>query len=171
MLTIYTNELQDSDRLDKGGMQAMRGFSLVEMTIALLVLTFGLLSAGQLLFVAASSDTLARSKGTAALAAQNLLESLSDLYRQDPSAADIAWGSHGPSQTKIVNPADGGVLNRYSLEWSVNPVPDPREGKHLEARLVTVTVVPVLPEGAPNSKPGLNKALNVSTVLSLAARW
>jgi prepilin-type N-terminal cleavage/methylation domain-containing protein len=41
------------------GWWPMRGFSLIEMMIALVVLTFGLLSTGQMLFIAASSGSLA----------------------------------------------------------------------------------------------------------------
>jgi sulfite exporter TauE/SafE len=39
----------------------MQGFSLIETTGALAVFAFGLLTAGRLLFVAASSDALAHS--------------------------------------------------------------------------------------------------------------
>ena len=73
-----------------------QGFSLIEMMLALIILTFGLLTAGQLLYVAAGSSSLARSKGTAALAAQSLLESLASLYSQNPLAADLALGSAWP---------------------------------------------------------------------------
>ncbi len=144
----------------------MRGFGLVEMMIALLVLIFGLLSAGHVLFVAASSGSLARSKGTAAIAAQSMLESLTGLYRQRPSTADLSLGSHGPRETEVVNPGDGSTLNRYSITWNVRSVPDPRPTRRLDARLVMVTVTPALPGGIPNSKPGLNKILSVSTILS-----
>ena len=148
----------------------MRGFSLLEVMIALLVLTAGLLSAGQALFVAASSGSLARSKGAAAIAAQDMLESLSASYQQDPSNADLALGGHGPRQTQVTNPVDNSVLNRYSITWEVRPVPDPRAGKTLDAKLLTVTVAPALPGGEMNSKPWMNKILNVSTILSMRMR-
>jgi len=148
----------------------MRGFSLLEVMIALLVLTAGLLSAGQILFVAASSNSLARSKGAAAIVAQDILESLATDYQHDFSAADLVPGNHGPRLAQVKDPVDGRVLNCYSILWNVFPVPDPRPGKTLDAKLVTVTIAPALPNGEMNSKPGMNKILNVSTILSRRTR-
>lgn len=148
----------------------MRGFSLVEMMVALLVLSTGLLAVGQMLFVAAASGSLSRSKASAVVAAQDRLESLASLYRQDPSSADLAPGSHGPQQIEITNPGDGTALNRYSVQWNVEPVPDPRPGKSLGAKLVRVTIAPVSAGGDPNSQPGMNKIVNVSTILGSRAR-
>ena len=143
----------------------MRGFTLIEMMIALVVLTFGLLAAGQMLFIATSSGSLARSKGTAVIIAQHKLESLASLYQQDPSTADLTFGDHGPEQTEIINQANGTILNRNNIRWNVSSVPDPR-GVLPDSRLVTVTVAPALPGGAENSKAGLNKILNVTTIFS-----
>jgi prepilin-type N-terminal cleavage/methylation domain-containing protein len=140
------------------------GFSLIEMMVALVILTFGLLAVGPLLYTASSADSLARSKGTASIAAQNKLESLADLYRQNPSADELTLGSHGPEQTQIVNPIDGTVLNRYSVDWNVSHVPDPRPGKVVNARLVSVRITPIHLQGGKNSRPALNKILNVSTI-------
>lgn len=148
----------------------MRGFSLLEVLIALAVLTAALLAAGHMFFVTAASGSLARSKGTASLAAQDLLESLSASYRQNPVSADLDWGEHGPRQTLIANPEDGSILNRFSISWQVHPVPDPRPGKALDAKLVTATVSPALADGTTNSKPGMNKILSISTILSLRAQ-
>ncbi len=75
-----------------------QGFTLIEMMLALIILTFGLLTAGQLLYVAASSSSLARSKGTAAIAAQSLLESLASLYSQNPLAADLPSAPMAPGK-------------------------------------------------------------------------
>jgi prepilin-type N-terminal cleavage/methylation domain-containing protein len=147
-----------------------QGFSLVEMMLALFILTFGLLATGQLLYVAASSSSLARSKGTAVLAAQSVLESLDALYRQDPSAADLVPGDHGPRQTVVTNPVDGTVLNSYAVNWAVEIVSDPRPGKVLSARLVRATVTPVQIGGAPNARNGFNKILNVTTIFNPNAR-
>ncbi len=148
-------------------MRPAAGFSLLEIMMAVLLLTASLLATGHVFFVMAASESLARSKGTAALAAQNLLESLSSSYQQNPLLADLDWGGHGPKLEVVVNPVDGSVLNRYSIAWEVHPVPDPRAGKALDAKLVTVRVNPVLAGGALNSKPGMNKILNVSTILGL----
>jgi prepilin-type N-terminal cleavage/methylation domain-containing protein len=145
----------------------MRGFSLVETMIALVVLAFGLLAAGQLLLVTGSSASLARSKGTAAIAAQSKLESLTALCRRNPFSADLAVGNHGPEESVVVNPSDESVLNNYRVEWDVSSVPDPRPGKVLDAIRVTVRVTPSLPGGKENFRPGMNKILTVGTILGL----
>jgi prepilin-type N-terminal cleavage/methylation domain-containing protein len=147
-----------------------QGFSLVEIMIALCIMSFGLLAAGQLLYVAAGSTSLARSKSTAALAAQNVMESLEALYRQNPSATDIAIGRHGPRNIEVANPTDGTVLNRFHVSWVVENVPDLRPGKVLNARLVRAMVTPVQSAGSENNQPGLNKTLNVSTLFSQKIR-
>jgi prepilin-type N-terminal cleavage/methylation domain-containing protein len=148
----------------------MRGFSLIEMMIALVVAAFGLLTAGQMLFTAASSSSLARSKGAAAIVAQDRLESLAGLFQRDPSAVDLAFGAHGPGQVEIANPANGTVLNRYAVLWNVSPVADPRPGVTLSSRFVEVRVAPVTTGGAENSKPAMNKILNISTILGPGAQ-
>jgi len=142
------------------------GFTLVETLTALLILTFGLLATGQLIFIALSSTSLARSKGSAILAAQSKLEFLSGLYRHNPTAADLAIGTHGPEQVESTNPVTHSRLNRYDLVWSVAPVPDPRPGKILKARRVTVTVTPIGSDNAANKKASLNKGVNLTTVFS-----
>jgi prepilin-type N-terminal cleavage/methylation domain-containing protein len=142
------------------------GFGLIELLIALAVLTFGLLASGQLFYVAASSGSLAGSKGSAAIAAQNMLESLSDLYSRNPLAGDLTIGSHGPRLTQVTNPVNGAVLNRYGISWEVSPVLDPRPAKAIDARLVRVIVMPIQSGGAINNRPPLNKALNITTIFS-----
>ncbi len=143
----------------------MRGFGLIEIMISLVVLSFGLLTAGQMLFVAASSSSLARSKGAAAILAQDRLESLAGLYQQDPDNPDLLPGDHGPMETAVDNPADNAILNRYRIAWNVGTVPDPRPGRRLGAKRVSVTITPAIAGGAANSKPRMNKILNVSTIL------
>ena len=143
-----------------------QGFTLVEMVVAIGILAFGLLAAGQMLLVAASSASLSRSKGAAAVTAQHRLETLSVLYQQDPLAGELAEGSHGPMQMEIKNPANETTLNCYRVAWEVAPVPDPRPGKRLNIKAVTVSIFPTLTDGTLNSKPGFNKALNVTTILS-----
>ncbi len=150
--TVYSNKSQ--------------GFSLIELMSALFILTIGLLGISQLLCVAASSGSLARAKSTAAIAAQNQLESLADLYSRNPLAEDLRIGSHGPQQVQVVNPTDGTVLNRYNVDWTVSGIFDPRPGKVVDARLVRVTITPIRSGGEANSRPALNKTLNITTILS-----
>lgn len=154
----------------KGRCKSMRGFSLIETMIALVVLAFGLLIAGQMLFVAASSSSMARSKGAAALVAQDRLESLASLYRQDPSNPDLLPGNHGPLQEEVTNPENMIALNRFSVTWKIAAVPDPRPKPRLDCRRVDLTVTPALAGGDPNSNPTMNKILSVSTVLAPSVR-
>jgi Tfp pilus assembly protein PilV len=142
------------------------GFSLVETLIALIVLTFGLLAAGQLIFIAASSASLARSKGSAAVVAQDKIHALGDLYSRNPGSPDLAPGDHGPEHVQVVAPATNTILNRFRISWSVAPVPDPRAGKAIKASLVTVTVTPVDEHEALHYRAALNKIVTVSAVFS-----
>jgi prepilin-type N-terminal cleavage/methylation domain-containing protein len=147
-------------------LEKSNGFSLIEVSIALIILTFGLLAAGQLLYVAQRADSLSRSQGTAALAAQNKLEHLLNVYHQNPSADDLTPGSHGPEEIEASNPIDGSVLNRFRVAWTVSEVLDPRPGKVLGAKQVLVTVVPIGSDGAENQKAFLNKVVSVATIFS-----
>ena len=146
------------------------GFSFIELMIALALLTFGLLAVGQLIYVAGSSGSLTNAKGSASIAAQNMLEYLSDLYSRDTSSDELALGIHGPLHTQIKNPVNGSVQNRYAISWEVSRVPDPRPGKDLDARQVRVIVTPTQAEGRGNSRPPFNKILNISTIISPTIR-
>ena len=155
----------------RGGLRAAhrkneRGFSLVEVMIALIIAAFGLLAAGHLIFIAVSSASLARSKGTAALAARNTLESLSGLYAMDQSHDQLVPGNHGPQEIKIMNPNTGNVLNHFSITWTTGNVQDPRPGVIPGARLVRVTVTPIRSGSMVNYRPPFNKILNIATVFS-----
>jgi type II secretory pathway pseudopilin PulG len=146
------------------------GFTLVETLVSLSILVFGVLAAAQIVYTSTLAGTLSRSKGGAAVAAQSQLEHLADLYSRDPSAPELSTGGHGPREVQITNPAGGTVLNRFAVRWTAAPVPDPRPGRRLGATRVTVTVTPVDDESAPRPRPALNKAVNVSTILSVRIR-
>ncbi len=142
------------------------GFTLIEMLIALLILSFGLLSAGQLMYVAMSSASLARSKGNASMVAQDKLEFLADIFRRNRADANLTVGNHGPEQVQILNPNSGTALNRFQVVWNVSAVPDPRAGKVITARLVRVTVTPLGTGATINNRIGLNKTVSVSSIFS-----
>ena len=142
------------------------GFSLVETLIALIVLTFGLLAAGRLIVFAASSASLARSKISAAVAAQDKIHALGELYRRNPDSLELALGDHGPEPLQVVAPATNTVLNRFRISWSVAAAPDPRPGRTLRAKAVTVTVAPADDHGDPRNRAGLNKTVTVAAVFS-----
>jgi len=143
-----------------------QGFSLIEVLIATALTTVSLLAALQLLYMAMSASSLARSKGTAALSAMNKLECLSDSYARDPFNGQVLPGNHGPEEIKIVSTDKNGVLNRFQVVWTGDDVDDPRPGKILIARRIRVTVTPVLAGGAVHYQPGFNKILSVTTVFS-----
>ena len=143
-----------------------QGFSLVETLMAMFIMTFGLLAAGQIMYVAMSSSSLARSKGNAALVAQNTLEILGDLFRKNPLAADLSIGNHGPEQVRIANPGAGSAMNLFNVTWNVDLVADPRAGKTLKAKQVRVTVTPASSDANSNNHPGMNKVVSVTSIFS-----
>jgi prepilin-type N-terminal cleavage/methylation domain-containing protein len=146
--------------------RTIRGFSLIELMLAITVLTIGLLAVSQLFFIAASSSSLSGAKGSAAIAAQDMLESLADRYYRNPAVEDLALGNHGPRQLEVTNPADGTIVNRYTISWVVNSVSDPRPGKAVDAKRVSVTITPIKAGGAENNRPPFNKTLSVATLFS-----
>jgi hypothetical protein len=130
------------------------------------ILTFGLLAAGQMIFVAMASASLARSQGSAAVVAQSKLAFLADLYSRDPNVQDLSIGSHGPERVEVVNPAAHNVLNRFSVAWMVSAVHDPRPGRVLNARLVLVTVTPIDAAGGAHFRASLNKTVTIPAIFS-----
>jgi Tfp pilus assembly protein PilV len=146
------------------------GFSLVEALMAILILSVGFMFLGQIMVGSVGSSLLARSKGTAGLAATNKLEALALKYRANPEDADFTIGNHGPEQVEIVNPNDNGKLNRYNVAWTVSSVSDPRSGATLRAVQVTATVTPIGSGTTVNNKVGQNKVINVTTIFSFNLR-
>jgi prepilin-type N-terminal cleavage/methylation domain-containing protein len=139
------------------------GFTLIEMMIALLILSIGLLAMGQLIFAALSSASLARSKGNAALAAQDKLEFLGDLCRRNPAAFELSTGSHDGEPVQYASDS-GEILNRFGVSWTVSDLSDPRNGTELHAKQVLVSVTPIDMNGNRNSKVLLNKTVDVSCI-------
>lgn len=137
-----------------------QGFGLIEIMMALLLLTAGVLTVGQLLYSTISAGSLARSKITAAIAAQDKIERLSALYACDPLASALTIGDHGPQQVEFSNPLEGTALDRYSILWNISEVPDPRPGKMVNARIARITITPQ------SQQTRFNKILSVTTVLS-----
>jgi len=160
--------LRDRSGVARGSGRASDGFTLIETMIAMVVLTFGLLAAGQMIYVSVAAASLARSKGSAAVVAQSKLEELSALFSNNPASAALTDGNHGPEASQIVNPAEGNsVLNRYSVSWTVSTVPDPRPNRTLAAKQVVVTVTPVDAANNNNRRAFLNKIVTVSAIFSV----
>jgi prepilin-type N-terminal cleavage/methylation domain-containing protein len=136
------------------------GFSLIEMMMALMLLTVSLLTAGQLIYATASSCSLARAKMTAAIAARDKIERLSSLFAHNPFATEFSIGDHGPQQIEIVNPLTGTALDTYNIFWTISEIPDPRPGKKINALVARITIVPH------TRQIRFNKILNVTAVFS-----
>jgi len=146
-----------------------QGFSLIESMIAIFVLTFGLLATGQILYTAAGLGHLARSKSAAAIAAQNTLEFLSDLYRRNPGAEELTQGSHGPVLNQVINPVDDNVLNQYSILWVSGAIPDSCPACSSQGLILSVRVTPIVPSGNKGATSLLNKTLTVTALLNTEA--
>jgi prepilin-type N-terminal cleavage/methylation domain-containing protein len=102
-----------------------RGTSLVEVMIALVVLSIGILAVSQL-FTAGSRGEEKGSRMTAAsLYAQQTMDGLRSL---DWSATDLAPGAHGPDSV--------GSSRNYVVTYVVSTMPPPMD----QAKRVDVTV-------------------------------
>jgi prepilin-type N-terminal cleavage/methylation domain-containing protein len=143
------------------------GFTLVESLIAILVFGLGLMFVGQLMFDGIGITTLARSKNTATVAAENRMEILAAKYQANPADSDLTLGNHGPLQVEFLNPVDQSKINRYNVAWTVANVPDPRAGKVLKGVQVTVRVTPIGVSTQSNVKTGLNKVIILTSIISL----
>lgn len=142
------------------------GFSLVESLMAVLILTIGFMFVGPMMVKSIGSNTLARSKSTAGLAAAQILDGLALKYRANAGNADLTVGAHGPTQVQITNPIDNNIVNRYNVGWTVSAVVT--SGKTLKAVQVTATATPIESTGtATNNKVGQNKIINITTIFSL----
>jgi len=143
------------------------GFSLVEVLIAVFILAFGLLAAAQLLTMTMGLDLLARSKSTAALAAQNELERLADLYLRNPAAKELAIGTHQAEELmEIRNPVNQNVLNRYKITWLVSGIPDPRPEIEPQGLIISVRATPMLTESEENPRSYQNKTITLNAVIA-----
>jgi prepilin-type N-terminal cleavage/methylation domain-containing protein len=150
------------------------GFTLIEMLIAIVILTFGLLTTGQLMYSTLSAASLSRSTQSAALIAQSKLESLSFTFAERANAPALKEGEHGPEEVEIMNHTENIALNRFQIRWKSSDLIDPRTGRKLKAKRVTVTVTPIGNTGRPNLRPSQNKTVSIAAVFSPMApapRW
>lgn len=139
------------------------GFTLIEVLVAMLILSLGLLATGQVIFIALSSASTARSQGSAALVAQDKLEFLGDLCRRNPDAAELSVGQHDGGEVQF----DGGgglILNRFAVSWTVSDLGDPRDGVRLHGKMISVRASPVDLTGQRNERVLLNKTVEITSV-------
>jgi len=142
------------------------GFSLVEVMIAVFILTVGLLAAAQVLTMATILETHARLKSTATLVAKNELDRLADLYRRNPESDELTIGEHQSNELmEIWNPITKNVLNRYKITWFVSGIPDARPGIGLNGCIISVRAIPMLTESAEGQNTFINKAIIHSAII------
>lgn len=102
----------------------MRGFTLLETMVALVILAIALLGLAQLFGLATYQNGLARYGTMAITVAQGKLEELKGSYNQEletgnPSA-DLSAGSHGPDTVTLTAPSQSMQANwQFQVSWTV----------------------------------------------------
>jgi len=128
-----------------------RGFSLVEVLIAMAIMMVGLVAVAQLLAVSVQTHLLGRRTSEASLLASAKLEDLSKLNHSTAPALQVTPASPDPLTTSVANHFD--VSNGYTRRWQV------AAGPAANTLLVTVRVSPPA-----NRQPWL-KTVDVTTIL------
>lgn len=105
------------------------GFTLLEVIIAIAILTFGLLAVASMQTASIQGNSVANRLTEGTSWAQDKMEELLTLPDTD---ADLSEGSHGP-ETAISG------VNRYAVNWSVVDDVNPADPL-TRAKLITVTV-------------------------------
>ena len=106
-----------------------KGFTMLEVLVAISILSFGLLSLASMQVAAINGNSGANRLTEATTWAQDKLE---DLMALPGTHADLSDGNHGP-----VTAASGN--NNYTIDWNV--VDNVNPGDPIDnAKLVTVTV-------------------------------
>jgi type II secretory pathway pseudopilin PulG len=135
---------------------AKSGFTLVETTLALVILMFGLMMLAQLFAVAVSNYTMARSQMLATNVAQKRMDDLAGQYQAGVTL------TNGSELVSVSNPNTNNQFSLYSVAWTIT------SGTR-GAQTVQVTAVPVEPYGASTQvdlKCSLNKVVVLRSILS-----
>ena len=127
------------------------GFTLVETTIAMLVLLIGLVGVADLLAVAIRANSFSFNSGAATIAAQNKVEEFRRLTFDNPQI-QISATSPDPLTSNVANYND--TSGNFIRRWSVAAGPTP------DTRLVTLRVVPINPDPRRN-----RQQIDVTTLL------
>jgi type IV pilus assembly protein PilV len=90
------------------------GFTLLEVLVAIMILTFGLLAVGSMQISAIRGNFMS---GNTSMAVTLAGEKMEDLLNTDYSHADLKAGKHGPESISKTGADDEGGLYRRS--WTV----------------------------------------------------
>jgi Tfp pilus assembly protein PilV len=132
------------------------GFTLIETTLALVILIFGLMMLAQLFAVAVSNYAMARSQMLATNAAHKRMDDLAGQYQAGVTL------TNGSELVSVSNPNSGSQFSLYSVSWTIT---NGTRG----AQTVQVTAAPVGRAGATtqaNLKWSLNKVVVVRSIFS-----
>ncbi len=92
----------------RGGKRKEKGFTLLELIIAISILTVGLLAVGSMQTAAIVGNSRAYQITESTNAAQAQLE---ELVRKPWGSAELSVGAHGPQ-----------TIGRYNVSWNVSSV-------------------------------------------------
>ena len=98
-----------------------KGFSLVEVLVALTILSVGLLGVAGTQIMSVSSNAFGREMQMAILVGQDFIETLKDMDKNDPN---LAQGSHGKDNKDdtlkhLIIPDVNNPALRYTQEWNI----------------------------------------------------
>ena len=118
-----------------------RGFTLIEATVAALVLTVGLVAVAQLLTLSTGMHKVGRDSAQAVRLAQDKVEELMKMNFTTSPALQIGGELAANTADHFDVPSGSG----YTRRWQVAPGPNASS----RLRTVTVRLVPDVPMGAP----------------------
>ena len=144
--------------MNKSRLRIERGFSVVELLVAVAVLSVGLLGLAQLIGVALQQNDFARYNTTAIEVAQGKLEELRALYNwqvaSGGSSADLSDGDHGPVTVVLAADSQNYGSRSMSVAWTVSSPTTVRKD----------IVIRVTPTG--NSAANVSKPVVINTSLT-----
>lgn len=119
------------------------GFTLLEVIVAIIVLTVALLGLAQLIMISVEKYDFARWDTKATQVAQSKLENLKSLFSTKVETgiedADLTNGDHGPDMVTLEAPAGTwGEPSNFWVRWQIS---DLTGGQ----KLIAVTVTPPVP--------------------------
>lgn len=142
--------------------RAERGFNLLEMMLAISILSVSLMGVGQLLLVAIQQNDFARYNTAATQLARGKFEALKAAYDAEIAGRErlavTASGSHGP---EVLTPAGAGdeTPKSYSVSWQITDLGD-------GVRQVTVLVRPQGMDSPETQAPMRAKSVAITGLLT-----